>query len=218
MHYYKRNIGDYHKKAGRLTMLQHGAYTLLLDACYDREKFPTLDEAIEWLWANSDEEISAIKFVLGKFFTEDNGVFVQHRIESELNDYAEKALTNKRIAIEREQKRRLNSTNRAHYVDESKTNLHLTTNQEPETINQKDNKAQQRFTPPTHQEALQYFQEKGFNNPVEASKFVDFYEMKGWMVGKNKMKDWKAAIRNWTKNMTPVAAQKQPKRPRAFGS
>lgn len=76
----------------------------------------------------------------------------------------------------------------------------------------------QRFTPPTHQEALQYFQEKGFNNPVEASKFVDFYEMKGWMVGKNKMKDWKAAIRNWTKNMTPVAAQQHPKRPRAFGS
>lgn len=138
MHYYKRNIGDYHKKAGRLTMLQHGAYTLLLDACYDREKFPTLDEAVEWLWASSDDEINAIKFVLAKFFTLSDGVYVQHRIKSELNDYAEKALTNKRIAIEREQKRRLNSTNRAHDVDESKTTLHLTTNQEPLTINQTD--------------------------------------------------------------------------------
>jgi len=29
MHYFKRNIGDYHKKAGRLSMLEHGAYTLL---------------------------------------------------------------------------------------------------------------------------------------------------------------------------------------------
>lgn len=87
-----------------------------------------------------------------------------------------------------------------------------------EEIRSEDIKKVQRFTPPTHQDALQYFQEKGFNNPVEASKFVDFYEMKGWMVGKNKMKDWKAAIRNWTKNMTPVAAQQQPKRPRAFGS
>ena len=37
MHYYKRNIGDYHKKAGRLSMIEHGAYTLLIDACYDRE-------------------------------------------------------------------------------------------------------------------------------------------------------------------------------------
>lgn len=87
-----------------------------------------------------------------------------------------------------------------------------------EEIRSEDIKKVQRFTPPTHQEALQYFQEKGFNNPVEASKFVDFYEMKGWMVGKNKMKNWKAAIRNWTKNMTPVAAQQQPKRPRAFGT
>ena len=39
MHYFKFNIGDYHKKAGRLSMLQHGAYTLLIHACYDREKF-----------------------------------------------------------------------------------------------------------------------------------------------------------------------------------
>ena len=46
MHYYKRNLGDYAKKAGRLSMLQHGSYTLLIDACYDREQFPTLEEAI----------------------------------------------------------------------------------------------------------------------------------------------------------------------------
>jgi len=51
MHYFKRNIGDYHKKAGRLSMLEHGAYTLLMDACYDRERFPTMDEAIDWCWA-----------------------------------------------------------------------------------------------------------------------------------------------------------------------
>lgn len=138
MHYYKRNIGDYHKKAGRLTMLQHGAYTLLLDACYDREKFPTLAEAIEWLWAETKEEIEAIEFVLNKFFAETDGVFVQARIESELADYADKAATNRRIALEREEKRRLKSTNRAHDVNESKTDRHLTTNQEPLTTNQTD--------------------------------------------------------------------------------
>ncbi len=57
MHYYKKNIGDYHKKAGRLTMLQHGAYTLLMDSCYDREEFPTLEQAIEWVWASTTEEV-----------------------------------------------------------------------------------------------------------------------------------------------------------------
>ena len=68
MHYYKRNLGDYAKKAGRLSMLQHGAYTLLIDACYDREQFPTLDDAIDWAWASSAAEIEAVEFVLRKFF------------------------------------------------------------------------------------------------------------------------------------------------------
>ena len=35
---------------------------------------------------------------------------------------------------------------------------------------------------------------------VEANKFCDFYESNGWKVGKNKMKCWKAAVRNWIKN------------------
>ena len=60
MHYYKRNLGDYAKKAGRLSMIEHGAYTLLLDACYDRERFPTLEEAIEWTWARTPEEVAAV--------------------------------------------------------------------------------------------------------------------------------------------------------------
>ena len=32
---------------------------------------------------------------------------------------------------------------------------------------------------------------------MDASTFIDFYTSKGWMVGKNKMKDWKAAVRTW---------------------
>ena len=34
-------------------------------------------------------------------------------------------------------------------------------------------------------------------NGVDPQRFIDFYETKGWMVGKNKMKDWKAAVRTW---------------------
>lgn len=90
MHYYERNIGDYYKKAGRLNILQHGVYTLLIDACYDREQFPTLEEAIDWVWAETDEEIEAVKFVLRKFFKPDgNGVYVQHHIEQDLIAYQE---------------------------------------------------------------------------------------------------------------------------------
>jgi uncharacterized protein YdaU (DUF1376 family) len=131
MHYYKRNLGDYAKKAGRLSMLQHGAYTLLIDSCYDREKFPTLDDAIDWTWASTDAEIEAVKFVLSRFFhLSDDGTYTQDRILQELTEYHAKAKTNKRIAIDRETKRKEKSTNREQVVNESPPN------QEPRTINQ----------------------------------------------------------------------------------
>jgi uncharacterized protein YdaU (DUF1376 family) len=132
VHWYKRNIGDYAKKTGRLTMLQHGSYTLLLDACYDREQFPTLEQAIEWVWASTPEEIEAVKFVLSRFFiNEENGTFTQSRVLDELLDYHSKADKNKQIAIDRETKRRENSTNRARSVNEAPPN------QEPRTKNHK---------------------------------------------------------------------------------
>lgn len=62
-----------------------------------------------------------------------------------------------------------------------------------------------RFVPPTPNEVLQYATEKG--QWIDADKFCDFYESKGWMVGKNKMKDWKAAVRGWcSRNKTDGSA------------
>jgi len=53
-----------------------------------------------------------------------------------------------------------------------------------------------RFAPPTLFEVSDYFSERGAD-PAEAERFVDFYESKGWVVGKTKMKCWKSAVRNW---------------------
>ena len=50
------------------------------------------------------------------------------------------------------------------------------------------------FVPPTLEEVTAYVLER--NSKVIPQAFIDFYEAKGWMVGKNKMKDWKAACRN----------------------
>lgn len=52
-----------------------------------------------------------------------------------------------------------------------------------------------RFTPPTATEVREYAAEKGYH--LDAEAFVDFYESKGWKVGNQSMKDWKAAVRNW---------------------
>lgn len=52
-----------------------------------------------------------------------------------------------------------------------------------------------RFAPPTILEVKNYCLER--NNGVDPDKWHNFYSAKGWMVGKNKMKDWKAAVRTW---------------------
>ena len=54
-----------------------------------------------------------------------------------------------------------------------------------------------RFTPPSVDDVRTYCKERG--NNIDAEQFVDYYESKGWMIGKNKMKDWKAAVRNWAR-------------------
>lgn len=59
-------------------------------------------------------------------------------------------------------------------------------------------KTASRFTPPTLEEVQSYCSER--KNGVDAQRFIDYYSSNGWMVGKNKMKDWKAAVRTWERN------------------
>ena len=54
------------------------------------------------------------------------------------------------------------------------------------------------FRPPSVDDVAEYCRER--NNNVDPERFVNFYEMKGWMVGKNRMKDWKAAVRTWERD------------------
>lgn len=51
------------------------------------------------------------------------------------------------------------------------------------------------FVPPSEQEVADYIAEKGYH--FDAGAFISFYTSNGWMVGKNKMKDWKAACKTW---------------------
>ena len=55
--------------------------------------------------------------------------------------------------------------------------------------------ARKRFTPPTLAEVTAYCRER--QNAVDPQRFIDYYTANGWKVGKNSMKDWKAAVRTW---------------------
>lgn len=61
-------------------------------------------------------------------------------------------------------------------------------------VNKEEGKTK-RFEPPSLEEVTAYITEKGYE--VNAESFISFYESKGWYVGKNKMKNWKAAVANW---------------------
>jgi len=55
-----------------------------------------------------------------------------------------------------------------------------------------------KFAPPTVEEVKNYCLER--NNGIDAEAFVAFYDSKGWMIGKNKMKSWKSAVITWEKS------------------
>ena len=75
------------------------------------------------------------------------------------------------------------------------TSSNTTTN----TTNEyKDKPTAKRFTPPSLEEVKAYCIER--HNSVDAERFIDYYTSNGWMVGKNKMKDWKSAVRTWERN------------------
>jgi hypothetical protein len=63
---------------------------------------------------------------------------------------------------------------------------------------EKDQPAKARFTPPEPAEVEAYSREIGY--PLNGQAWCDSYAQKGWLVGKSKMKDWKAAVRNWKSN------------------
>jgi len=205
MHYYKRNLGDYAKKAGRLSMLQHGAYTLLLDACYDREEFPTLEQAIEWTWASTKEEEEAVSFVLRKFFELQGGVYVQKRVQEELAEYHAKSSINKRIATERETKRRESATNRAPDVNEPPPNHEpLTINQEPLTSKPRERASPTGSRLPSDwalpDEWAQWAKEArpDLYIPETAMRFSDYWHSVAGAKGRKA--DWQATWRNWVRN------------------
>lgn len=52
--------------------------------------------------------------------------------------------------------------------------------------------------PPTNDEVKTYCEER--KNGIDPARFIDYYSARGWMIGKNKMKDWRAAVRTWEKN------------------
>lgn len=79
--------------------------------------------------------------------------------------------------------------------------INIIDNRNKKNNNDKNEKNEKNTIPPPVELVSKYFLDKGFINQTE--RFIDFYESKNWYVGKNKMKDWQAAIRNWIRDKKP---------------
>lgn len=84
----------------------------------------------------------------------------------------------------------------------SKETLHNNKYNNKEELNNNkllfNKKKENKFSKPTLEEVQSYCTER--NNNIDAQYFIDYYESNGWRVGKNPMKDWKAAVRTWERN------------------
>lgn len=81
-------------------------------------------------------------------------------------------------------------------------NYQLTTNNNQHTTDNNTSGADKppvrhKFSPPTVEEVKAYCSETGYD--IDPDRFVSYYTSIGWKVGKNPMKDWKAAVRNWSR-------------------
>jgi len=121
-----------------------------------------------------------------KFNVDENGCFYNERLEVEIVKRS-KFVESRRNNLHGNKKQHMNK----HMLQ------HMDAHMENENININNNKG----VPPKIEDVKAYCKER--NNNVDAEKWYNFYEAKGWMIGKNKMKDWKAAVRTWENEIKP---------------
>ena len=108
MNFYKHYIGDYQRDTGHLSLAEHGAYRLMLDAFYATGKpLPADKKALyRLLRAATAVERKAIDFVSAQFWEITSNGLINARAALEIEKAAKQAEINRQIAIEREKRKR----------------------------------------------------------------------------------------------------------------
>lgn len=209
MHYYKFNIGDYASHTTHLDPLEDIAYRRMIDWCYLHEKHlpKDVDEISRIIRMRTHSD--CIANVLREFFKKSASGYYCNHIEKEINAYRDKSDKAKASAEARWNKKQILTKD----ANAMRTHSEGNANHKPITNNHKPidkgdkSPPSARFTPPTLEDIKQYCKDNSIIG-VDHNNFIDFYASKGWMVGKNKMKDWKAAVRTWSRRNKTEEPQK----------
>lgn len=164
-----------------MTDAQRGQYILLL--CLQHQKGYLTEKDMLNICKTYDEDIFC-KFIIedGKYYNE------RMKIESDKRKkYSESRRKNRSITDESNKKvkkeNNISITYDKHMVNEN------------ENINENIIKDESKKIPPKIEDVILYCKER--NNGVDPDRWFNFYSAKGWLIGKAKMKDWKAAVRTW---------------------
>jgi uncharacterized protein YdaU (DUF1376 family) len=114
MNYYERHLGDYAKDTAHLSMLEHGAYNLLLDRYYGTEAGIPADQVYRVGRAATRAEKRAVDTVLKEFFTLVDDCWVKNRVEEEIQRYRDSIPANEERKLnDKERQRRARERRRA---------------------------------------------------------------------------------------------------------
>ncbi len=107
MNYYERHLGDYAKDTAHLTMIEHGAYTLLLDRYYSDESGIAAEDVYRVTRARTAAEKRAVDAALREFFIFCDGVWTHRRVEAEIKKFADKRRSSEanKVAVRLRQER-----------------------------------------------------------------------------------------------------------------
>lgn len=135
MNYYERHLGDYAKDTAHLSMLEHGAYGLLLDRYYGTESGIPNDQAHRICRARSRDEKAAVDAVLNEFFFLVDGVWKNNRAEEEIKKFADKKpRADEKRENDKDRQRRYRERRKAMFEELSGLGVHMAWNATTEEL------------------------------------------------------------------------------------
>lgn len=207
--------GDYQRDTAHLDCAEHGVYLLLLMHCWDSKGPAPIDERklLGISRARSGSEIEAMRRVLSEFFVRMDDGWYNKRMQLEV----ERAESLSRVRSDAGRRgyeakaKHLQSTCLATASTPTPTLTPTPTTKKVKSTVDANAPAPR----PSLDEVKTYCQQRG--NSVDPQKWLDHYTANGWKVGKNAMKDWRAAVRTWERNELGGTAAVVSRAPRSCG-
>jgi len=199
VNYYRFYPGDYARDTGHLSLIEHGAFIVLLNTYYSTGNPLPVDMAIlnRIARATTGDERKAVQSVVNQFFRKDGDFYRNRKADELIEADNEKIEAAKRSADARWKHERsdMRTHDETHIRSDDGNGCSPAPAPAP-APEKRERRTPSKFQKPTEEEAMKHGESMGMP-ASEGSKFHAYYEANGWRVGRNPMKDWKAALRTW---------------------